>query len=357
MSIIHPCRHGRNERDCLICSNEKVAKAVRDQTRALEDQTARDEKERADRQSAEAKRRRQQRREARDHDQQQVEVDAQERRRQEATQEAELQRLRELSEQRARADREHRVDTLREQVRATEENRREDAAAALAEERTRWRAEYKQATGIYDEDLVEAAWLDHRNQKAEQAMLVASVERVVEAVAVVNMTMQRLTGLADGWAGLPPYAAALPAVDGLPVQRLKEELARLPLLSFRRGKLQEQLEEARASYRAEQVEAARAQASNICWEAAGAATQMLRTIWPTVALDWDEHLDPQAVALLVRVPAIAHELSPAVLVASGMDYNTEVRVAARLVAAVEEVIEHTAETNRLSRSSGWPHRP
>lgn len=353
MSFIHPCRHGRNERDCLICANEKVAKAVRDQTKAAEDQAARDMKDRSSRQSAEEKRLRQQGRESRAHERRQNDAIEQARRQQASTQAAESQRRQEQSEQRTRSERERQLDLLRQQVRATEAAGREGEAAALSEERSRWRAAYKQETGIYDEDLVEAAWLDHREQQDAHVELAASVERVTEAVAIVNIMLQRLAGLTDGWAGLPKYVAALPLADDRPVRDLADELSRLPRLSFRRGKLQEQLQAARAAHTAAQLEVARLQASNFCWEAAAGATQKLRTIWPATSLVWDEHLDSRAVALLDQIPAVEHEVRPSILVANGLDYDTEVRVFVRLVEAVEEVIERTAATN----SHNWPNGP
>lgn len=352
MSFIHPCRHGRNERDCLICANEKVAKAVRDQTRAAEDQAARDVEDRSRRQSAEEKRLRQQDRESREHERRQGEAAEQARRQQASTQAAESQRRQEQSEQRSRSDRERQLESLRQQVRATADMRREGATAALSEERARWRASYKQETGVYDEDLVEAAWLDHRDQQDAHAELAARVERVTEAVAIVNIMMQRLAGLTDGWAGLPQYVAPLPIVDDHPVRAIADELSRLSRLSFRRGKLQEQLQEARAAHTAAQVEVARLQASNVCWEASAGATQKLRTIWPTTSLVWDEHLDSRAVALLEQIPAVEHEVRPSILVASGLDYDTEVRVVARLVTAVEEVVDGTAEANSNTLPNG-----
>lgn len=344
MGILYPCRHGRSERDCVVCANEKVAEAVRDQTAALKEQA--DETERKARKERAAVERRARRERQR--------ADPGRGGRRSSPEVAQDGGPRGPQEGRAHDDQLQQLHAIRQQSLAGEERRQAEADAELSVERTRWRAAYKQSTGIFDEDLVEAAWLDHRATQQRHAELEAGVDRIVDSVTVARVATQQVTGLATGSPGLPLYTPEPAAPDDLRVQQIQDELDRLPRLSFRRGKLQDEFKQAQQHYRSAQLDAARLQAASICWEAASWALQTLRSSWPSAYLDWDQRMDQQAVALVECAPAVPHEISPGELATRGLNYETEVRPVMRLLKAVDDVIARAAAADKLAQAEDTP---
>lgn len=294
MAMFFDCRHGRPSYACLVCANGRVEKATLDVAEAQRAETARAEK--AQRKADEENRR------ARKEAKRTAAAEEQRARAEELRQE----RLdRELAYERSQlieAERQ-RVEELRQD--REDRNRREaakeqaaDEAAAEQRERTLWRAQYKQDTGIFDEDLVEAAWFRHQDSQDVQRQL-------DDQITSLRAEAQWLASALEKADTVVAYPAV--SVDPLPddrhVKELQVELANVRWWSFgREAKLRDEIAEARRTYSRELAKHAESLSLRSEWERLSAAVQRLRESWPTMLVDW-EILPPRFLDSMEDIPA------------------------------------------------------
>lgn len=348
MSILYPCRHGRSKRDCVICANEKVAEAVNKQTetqleieqrRQEEARKARDAQQRAERRS---------RREAAQQARQRDEAADRQARRDADTQRAQLNRLaeerRELGQQRQALEQED----LARRLRADADAKDRVATQQAEEQRRLWRAGYKQRTGITDDDLVEAAWVAHRDKRELLRESDLATDRLNAALVRIDDTLRQLTGNSRRAPGLHTYNPQPALPDPTPVTTLQAQLDSLPRVTLKRGRLETQLQDAKANYAKATTRLNMLLASNRLWESMSAGLLRLHQSWPHQYANWDSALDRDSLNIASQAPAVPHNLVPGELAAAGLDYRTEVLPVLKLLTAIDDVPRLTQQITDIA---------
>lgn len=348
MGFLYPCRHGSYSDECTICASDRTTKAIKEQTHQQKQLAKQEDERRRKERDAQARRARKQEREnALERAAAQARQDIEDCRREDERRAAanEQRQLQQLAEEREQQRQIEATDRLIARKREAEEF---ESQQRLAEERIRWRAAYKQRTGERDDEIIEAAWLSHRQREEEKAELDRVLAKLGDIAENVNYVLQVITGLDSRRPGLPKYVTDIPTPDDTELEAARAELASLGRWSLRRGRVMERIAEAKKVFAHEQLLASRAQAINTCWEATAATVASLRSQWPSQYLIWEGLMDSKAVKAVSHVPPIDHPLSPSELVSQGLDYRQEVIPVDRLATLVQDLAKQSDKVTELA---------